>query len=172
MTEITIACDGGCSPNPGKGGWAFAIFAGTPKLGGELPGADGSPLMAAGYAPQSTNNIMELTGLIFALKALRAELAAGRVSPGLVKLRLDSRYALDSFFDWIPGWKRRGWKKADGNPVKNVEKMQQLDALKTELTALGITFEKVWVRGHSGDYANELVDEMLNEVRKAGHAAV
>ncbi|MBW3243258.1 ribonuclease HI [Epibacterium sp. DP7N7-1] len=170
--HITVASDGGCSPNPGRGGWAFAMFHGTPREGNELLAPDEKPLSGAGYSPSSTNNIMELTGLIRALQALRDELRAGRVTPCLVKLRLDSQYTLNSFFDWMPGWKRRGWKKADGDAVKNVKEMQALDALKSELTSLGVTFEKVWVRGHSGDYANELVDIMLNDARAAGIKAM
>lgn len=168
---ITIASDGGCSPNPGRGGWAYAFFREDPQPSTAVMGFDGEPLAGAGHAEHSTNNIMELTGLIRALQALRAEIAGGSREAIAVTLRLDSQYTLNSFFDWIPGWKRRGWTKAGGDPVKNVELMKELDALKTELEGLGVTFVKLWVKGHSGDYANELVDEMLNQARGAGYAA-
>lgn len=168
---VIIASDGGCSPNPGRGGWAYAIFAGEPLPGKLMTGAEGQPFVASGCVDHSTNNIMELTGLISALRALRDEFSAGRLAPCRVKLHLDSRYTLDSFFDWLPGWKKRGWKKADGKPVKNLEQIQALDQLKVEMQAMGVSFEKSWVRGHSGDFANELVDSMLNDARDKGIAA-
>lgn len=165
-TFITIASDGGCSPNPGLGGWAFAIYDGEAVKGSELLDASGRAVEMAGTAEHSTNNIMEVTALDRALCMICSLAEAGRMSPCEIRLRLDSQYTLNAFFDWIPGWKRRGWRKADGKPVKNQELMMELDHLKAQLEEMGFSFRNDWHRGHAGDFANEHVDQMVQAARE------
>lgn len=163
---ITIASDGGCSPNPGLGGWAFAIYDGEAVEGNELLDVSGNAVEMAGIAEQSTNNIMEVYALDRALCMIICYAAVGWVSPREIRLRLDSQYTLNAFFDWIPGWKRRGWRKADGKPVKNQELMMGLDHLKAQLEEMGFSFRNDWHRGHAGDFANEHVDQMVQAARE------
>lgn len=125
--------DGACSGNPGPGGWGTILrMAGREK---ELSGGD----------PATTNNRMELMGVIAAFEALKR--------PCRVKLHTDSKYVLDGATKWIHGWKRNGWKTADKKPVKNVELWQRLD-----LARNGHEVEWIWVKGHSGHVENERVD--------------
>ena len=165
-----IASDGGCSPNPGLGGWAFAVFCSEPKQGCEALGAGGDPLCGSGHLEDTTNNIMELTGLKMGLVAFLEELRSGRIQCHDLVLYLDSQYTLNSVFTWMPAWRRKGWRKSDGKPVKNVELMQDLDRLKQELLDSGVRMRAHWVKGHSGDYANDLVDQMLTDARNGARS--
>jgi ribonuclease HI len=136
--RVVIHTDGACSGNPGPGGWgAILEFNGHKK---ELSGG----------AQQTTNNQMELTAAIEALRALK-----GRCT---VELHTDSVYLRDGIRKWIHGWKRNGWKTAGKKPVKNVELWKALDAL-----AAGHNVEWHWVRGHSGHDLNERADELARQ---------
>jgi len=99
---------------------------------------------------QTTNNRMELTAVIEALRALKR-------SGCLIDLYTDSRYVLDGLTKWMPGWKQRGWKTANKKPVLNQDLWQTLDAL-----AQQHEIRWHWVRGHSGTPGNELADELAN----------
>ena len=107
MKTVTIYTDGACSGNPGPGGWgAILEYNGTEK---ELSGGEGS----------TTNNRMELTGVISALEALK--------EPCTVELYSDSKYVIDALSKrWVYGWKAKGWKKADKKPALNVDLWEQL----------------------------------------------
>lgn len=135
---IEIYTDGACKGNPGIGGWGASLrYQGKEKqlYGGEL---------------RTTNNRMELTAVIEALRALKR--------PGcLIDLYTDSRYVLDGLNQWLPGWKRRGWKTASKKPVLNQDLWQTLDEL-----AQQHEIRWHWVRGHSGLPGNELADELAN----------
>ena len=170
MTDvITIASDGGCSPNPGRGGWAYVVFRGAaPAAGLELRCAGGALVRDAGFAENATNNTMELTGLIKALEKICEMLEDGDIAARTIRLHLDSQYTLNAFFDWIAKWKRSGWRKSGGEPVLNRDFMERLDELRRDLEGRGVLFEKHWVKGHCGDYANELVDQMLTRAREQG----
>lgn len=136
--RVVIHTDGACSGNPGPGGWgAILEFDGRRK---ELFGGE----------PQSTNNRMELTAAIEALRALR------RPSP--VEIHTDSEYLRNGITKWINGWKKNGWKTADRKPVKNAELWQALDAL---MRSRQVSFH--WVRGHSGHDLNERADELARQ---------
>lgn len=139
MTEpkVTIYTDGACKGNPGPGGWGAWLVSGPHER--ELWGGEAG----------TTNNRMELTAVIEALAALK-----GRSS---VLLFLDSEYVRNGITSWIHNWKRRGWRTADGKPVKNVDLWQRLDAL---VQAHAIEWR--WVRGHSGDPGNERADALAN----------
>jgi ribonuclease HI len=133
IIPVIIYTDGACSGNPGPGGWgAILAFGGTEK---ELFGGEKA----------TTNNRMELMGAIAALESL--------TRPCPVVLYTDSQYVQKGIKEWIHGWKKRGWKKADGKPVINADLWQRLD-----LAAKPHTMDWRWVRGHSGDPMNERAD--------------
>lgn len=133
--RVEIFTDGACSGNPGPGGWgAILRYKGNEK---ELKGGEAD----------TTNNRMELLAAISALKALNRACA--------VDLYSDSNYMRDGITKWIFGWKKKGWRTADGKPVKNVELWQQLEA---EKGRHDVTFH--WVRGHAGHAENERADEL------------
>ena len=134
---IEIFTDGACKGNPGPGGWGVLLRLGDHKktlYGGEL---------------QTTNNRMELTAAIEGLAALK--------KPAKVVLTTDSEYVMKGIREWLPNWKKRGWKTAAKQPVKNADLWQQLDALANQHEV-----EWRWVRGHSGHPENELADELAN----------
>lgn len=133
--DAIITTDGACSGNPGPGGWAWVEH---------ISGARDS-----GGAAHTTNNIMELTALIQALEHVPSNCD--------LLIRADSQYVINVMTKWAAGWRRKGWKKADGNPVANRELVEHLLSLYEERE--GIT-QVEWVKGHAGDAANELVDSM------------
>ena len=133
MKSIEIHTDGACLGNPGPGGWAALLrFNGTER---ELAGGE----------PQTTNNRMELMAAIVALEALK--------EPCAVVLHSDSKYVLQGISEWMPGWKRKGWKTAGGSAVKNQDLWQRLDA-----AAAPHRMQWQWVKGHAGHPDNERVD--------------
>lgn len=138
MTKIIeIYTDGACRGNPGPGGWGALLIAGKHRKtmhGGE---------------PETTNNRMELTAAIEALNALKND--------SHVILHTDSRYVMDGITEWMPNWKKRGWKTAARKPVKNQDLWQLLDAALERHDV-----EWRWVRGHDGDPGNEKADELAN----------
>ena len=133
---VAAACDGACSGNPGPGGW-----------GALLRFEDGAVHEMGGAEHNTTNNRMELTAALALLEALR-ELPH---APGLT-IRTDSRYLIDGFSKWLPGWKRKGWRTASGGAVLNRDLWEQLDAARLPTVSLS------HVRGHSGDPDNERCD--------------
>ncbi len=140
--SVQIWCDGSCAPNPGRGGWGAIIE------------RDGKRKELSGAAPESTNNIMEMTAAIEAL---------GHTPPGAeVHITTDSQYLRNGITRWIHGWKRKGWRKADGSPVLNRELWNELDRL-----SAGRRVTWHWVRGHSGHPENERCDELASLARLA-----
>ena len=135
--QVLIYTDGACKGNPGPGGWGAWMRWGAHER--ELFGGERS----------TTNNRMELTAVIEALASLK------RRAP--VAIYTDSAYVRNGIIDWITNWKRRGWRTADGKPVKNIDLWQRLD----ELVALH-DVQWHWVRGHSGDPGNERADALAN----------
>lgn len=137
IEPVIIYTDGACRGNPGVGGWgAILSYKATVK---ELYGGD----------KDTTNNRMELMAAIQALEAL--------TKPCSVQLYSDSSYVLKGITEWMPNWKKRGWKTAARHPVKNVDLWQRLD------TAIAQhTIEWRWVKGHSGDKGNERADALAN----------
>ena len=135
MKKVCIYTDGACSGNPGPGGWAAILrYNGHEK---ELSGGEAV----------TTNNRMELTAVISALEALR--------EPCEVELWTDSQYIARAINEgWLAGWKRRGWKRKEGE-LKNPELWQRLDAL---LNTHSASFN--WVKGHDGQEQNERCDAL------------
>jgi iron complex transport system ATP-binding protein len=143
---IDIYTDGACSGNPGPGGW------------GALLRIDGAETELSGGEPATTNNRMELLAVIEALQAF--------TQPVTARVYTDSQYVQKGISEWIHSWKRRGWKTAGKEPVKNEDLWRRLDAL-----ASGHTIEWHWVRGHNGHVDNERVDALaragLEQSRRA-----
>ena len=134
MKKITIHTDGGCSGNPGPGGWAAVLQCGTNRK--ELSGS----------ALATTNNRMELTAAAEALKALK--------EPCEVAVFTDSEYVRDGITQWIHSWRAKGWKKK----IKNMDLWQELDAAVSRHKV-----EWHWVRGHAGDEFNERCDFLATQ---------
>jgi ribonuclease HI len=138
MTRIVdIYTDGACKGNPGVGGW------------GAVLDCDGRVREIFGGEPHTTNNRMELTGVIRALEALKR--------PCRARVHTDSQYVRNGITEWIHAWKRRGWRTADRKPVKNEDLWRELDEL-----ASRHEIEWVWVKGHSGHEGNERADALAN----------
>lgn len=136
MKHVDIYTDGACRGNPGRGGWGAVLVYGEHER--ELSGGE----------PHTTNNRMELCGVIAALSALR--------EPCEVTLTSDSRYVVEAVNNgWAEGWRARGWKKADKSPALNVDLWEQLLGL---LKKHKVTF--CWVRGHAGHAYNERCDRL------------
>lgn len=134
---IEIFTDGACKGNPGPGGWGVLLRTGEHEKtlhGGEL---------------DTTNNRMELMAAIMGLAALKR--------PCSVRLTTDSQYVMKGMQEWLPNWKKRGWKTASKQPVKNADLWQQLDEQVSRHQV-----EWRWVRGHTGHPDNERADQLAN----------
>jgi len=139
-SEVHLYTDGGCSGNPGPGGWAFLL---------RHPASD-KQLEGSGGEPETTNNRMELTGVIEGLLALK--------KPTNVELFTDSVYVGKGMSEWMPKWKANGWKRKEGKklvPVKNEDLWRRLDQL---LQMHKVLYTRV--AGHSGHPENDRVDEL------------
>ena len=132
---VVIHTDGGCTPNPGPGGWGAVLRHGDRVL--EMCGGEAA----------TTNNRMELLAPIMALDAL--------TRPVVVHLHTDSTYVRNGITKWVAGWQRNGWRTAAKEPVKNVDLWQRLVELCDQHTV-----EWFWVKGHAGDEFNERADRL------------
>jgi ribonuclease HI len=133
---VEIYTDGGCEPNPGTGGWGAVLVHGARRK--ELSGGQ----------RDTTNNRMELTAAVRALEALK--------KPNQVVLYTDSQYVKNGIVSWIANWKRRGWKRKDGE-LKNVDLWKRLDELNQTHD-----IEWRWLKGHAGHPLNERCDELAS----------
>jgi len=134
---VRIYADGACKGNPGPGGWGVVLQ------------ADGNERELFGGEALTTNNRMELTAVIRALEALEGS--------HQVEVYTDSQYVQKGISEWLPDWKRRGWRTADKKPVKNADLWRELEQL------AGVHRVKWhWVRGHAGHAENERADELAN----------
>ncbi len=136
--EVLVWTDGACQGNPGRGGWAAIL----------VDDAGRALQERSGGAPQTTNNIMELTAALEGMRALPAGSAVVVVT--------DSRYLLDGMTSWMAGWKKRGWRTAAGDPVKNKQLWLDLEAE----VARHASVRWHWVKGHVGNALNERADEL------------
>ena len=146
-TALKIYTDGGCSGNPGPGGWAYIVVTDT---------FQGEKILARqwGAVKNTTNNRMELSAVIEALRALKAMTGI----PRKMAVYTDSQYVQKGITEWIFNWKRNSWRTSDKKPVKNQDLWMELDSLAGEFS---ITWE--WVRGHSGIEYNEQCDQMTQQ---------
>lgn len=140
---ITAAVDGSSLGNPGPAGWAWVVSADCWDAGGW---------------PSGTNNLGELNAV---LELLKATAQAGLAGEDL-HILADSQYAINVISKWSPGWKKRGWVKADKKPIKNLELIQEIDRAMQGRT---VTFE--WVKGHAGHPLNERADDAARSCAEA-----
>lgn len=146
--DVTIYTDGACSGNPGPGGWAAILVAGENQK--EL----------SGFAPDTTNNRMELTAVVQGLRALQR--------PSNVRVHSDSSYLVNAFQKrWLANWQRNGWRTSTGRPVENQDLWQELIA---SMQPHQVKFE--WVKGHAGNPLNNRCDELARQAiqRRDGQA--
>jgi ribonuclease HI len=134
LPQVIIYTDGACDPNPGPGGWAAILRSGAHER------------VLTGSAPDTTNNRMELTAAIEALKTLKV--------PSRITFYTDSQYLRRGITEWIPRWKARNWRRKGGK-LANIDLWQQLDA---SIQSHQIQWE--WVRGHAGNPLNQKADRL------------
>ncbi len=137
LRPVTLFSDGACKGNPGPGGFGFIL----------RDNASAKEVEGSGGASRTTNNRMELRAVIHGLELLK--------SPCAVKIVSDSQYVLKGLSEWMPGWKRKGWKTSTKAPVKNADLWKKLDALQQSHK---LDFH--WVRGHQGHAENERCDQL------------
>jgi len=137
VEKVEIFTDGACKGNPGPGGW------------GALLRYNGHEKELFGGEAETTNNRMELMAAIQALESL--------TRPCMVNLTTDSVYVRSGITEWLPNWKKRGWKTAARKPVKNADLWKRLDA-----AAQQHEVSWRWVKGHSGHPENERADQLAN----------
>ena len=138
MTIIDIYTDGACKGNPGPGGWGAYLKSGDQEK--DIFGGDS----------QTTNNRMELMAVIEALKTLK--------NRSRIRLFIDSQYVKNGINIWISNWKKNGWRTSNKKAVKNVDLWMQLDEL-----VPNHEIEWIWVKGHAGNFGNELADALANQ---------
>jgi ribonuclease HI len=135
---VEIFTDGACKGNPGPGGWAAILrYKGVEKT-------------ISGGAPMTTNNRMEMTAAVKALEALKR--------PCSVRITTDSQYLMKGITQWLPNWKRRGWKTSQNAPVKNEDLWRRLDE-----EASRHQVQWCWVRGHNDHKENEMADVLARK---------
>ncbi len=142
--RVQLFTDGACSGNPGPGGWAYILRHPASGKSREASGAEGA----------TTNNRMELRAVIEGLRALKA--------PSIVAITSDSKYVLQGLEEWLDQWKKRGWRTASKQPVKNDDLWRELDALRARHT---LSFH--WIRGHNEHPENTRCDELAVAAREA-----
>ena len=136
--KVTLYTDGACKGNPGIGGWGALLKYGEHEKA------------LFGGNPDTTNNRMELMAVIEGLRTLKR--------PCIIDIYTDSKYVMQGMSEWLVGWKARGWKTANKQPVKNVDLWQALD---TEAGKHEIKWH--WVKGHAGHDGNERADALANQ---------
>ncbi len=136
--EVLAWTDGACKGNPGPGGWGVLLRYGSHEK------------TLCGGEKLTTNNRMELLAAITALESLSR--------PCCVHLTTDSQYVRQGMLEWLPNWRRRNWRKADGQPVKNADLWQRLDD-----AAQRHTVHWHWIKGHAGHAENERADQLANQ---------
>ena len=141
MSEVFVWTDGSCIPNPGPGGWAV------------LRRDENGESVTVGSEANSTNNRMELTAAICALKEIS--------SSADVHVHTDSNYVKQGITAWIKTWKRKNWLNSSGKAVKNIDLWRELDALNSRAN---VTWH--WVKAHAGHEENEQVDRLAREAAR------
>ena len=162
---IEIYTDGGCSGNPGPGGWAYVIIQTIDMENGQGKGTaqseSESPAPLAekwGAEKSTTNNRMELMAVISALEALPSLCSESLAGNEKITVYTDSQYVQKGITIWIKDWKTRGWRTSGKDPVKNQDLWQRLDAL-----TAGFSITWIWIKGHAGNEFNEHCDKLTQK---------
>ncbi len=137
--SLIVYTDGACEPNPGQGGWGFVAYTNGSEVYHEHGGE-----------PNSTNNIMEMTGVLRALQWLRDECQVLDAT-----IYSDSQYVVKGCNIWRHGWRRKGWKRGQSAALANADLWRELSAI---LDTMNVRIE--WVKGHAGIRGNERADEL------------
>jgi ribonuclease HI len=137
MQKIEIYTDGACKGNPGIGGWAAILI------------SDSKTKEIHGSQKLTTNNQMELKGVIEGLKAVKKKC--------LITLYTDSKYVVDGVNSWLKGWKKNGWKNSQKKEIANIELWKELDELVQRTNPV-----IKWVKGHSDNIMNQRADDLAN----------
>lgn len=141
MDKVDIFTDGGCSGNPGPGGWAYVII------------SEGNLLSySSGGEAQTTNNKMELTAVIRAIED------SSVMGVSEMNISTDSQYVKNGITTWIINWKKNGWRTASKDPVKNKDLWEKLDELNSSNK-----IRWTWVKGHAGIKYNEMCDSLVRK---------
>jgi len=143
MSKVIIYTDGGCTGNPGPGGWGAVVI------------EDGKEVKLSGGNPSTTNNRMELNAVIEALHWCK-----DKGLEGPLEVHTDSQYVKNGINSWIHNWKKNGWKTAAKKPVKNKDLWEELDKINSAMSP-----EWFWVKGHAGNKYNELCDQLVEAER-------
>ncbi len=150
--QVIIYTDGACSGNPGIGGWAYVLFDGHETV-----------YEAADFEEQTTNNRMEMSGVVRAFQELQRLKTQGAVSFNAIYVHSDSSYVIQGITNWIFGWKKRGWKNMEGKDVANQTLWLELDEAVAPFRQMT---KWIHVPGHAGIPGNERCDELSVEVTK------
>ncbi len=147
MKCINIFTDGGCSGNPGPGGWAYIII------------VNGSRKSVSGRERETTNNRMELAAVIYSLKDINSH---EKWNKSKIEVYTDSKYVQQGITSWIKNWEKNGWRTASKKPVKNKDLWMELKKVSQPLK---VSWH--WVKGHSNHELNEECDRMVKkEIKK------
>lgn len=149
--KLQIYTDGSCSGNPGPGGWSCIIN--LPEESKVISGGD----------KKTTNNRMELMAVIEALKYIEIENDSWNEEHDMYEIYSDSAYVVNAISKWIENWKNNGWKTKANEDVKNVDLWKEFDRLYNSLAGQGEIISFIKVKGHKGNFFNEMADE---EARK------
>ena len=157
VVRIRIYTDGACSENPGPGGWAFVV------------NTDSTCNTFSGGASSTTNNRMELTGVVEALRYIASHADSGNV----YEIYCDSAYVVNSINNkWLEGWKLNGWKTKQGDDIKNRDLWEALSVQMYICRKMGQQITFVKVKGHDGNTFNELVDKLARSESMKAKAGV
>ena len=151
--EMAIYTDGACRGNPGPGSWC-----------GIAQNYHGDRIFqVSSFSEHTTNNKMEMSAVIGCLEELLEARRNQQSSEDFTSISLftDSKYVKDGIESWMPGWKKRGWKKSDGKVPENIDLWQKIDTL---LIQLSVPLKIHWIKGHSGHPQNEHCDRVCNEI--------
>lgn len=155
--RIRIYTDGACSENPGPGGWAFVV------------NTDSTCNTFSGGASSTTNNRMELTGVVEALRYIASQADGGNV----YEIYCDSAYVVNSINNkWLDGWKLNGWKTKQGDDIKNRDLWEALSVQMHSCRKMGQQITFIKVKGHNGNTFNELVDKLAKSESMKAKAGV
>lgn len=160
---MLLYTDGACKGNPGPGGWAFIVIDKNVNNNDEIIHRE------SGYEEQTTNNRMELTAVLKGLLYIKKFIASQEqnVNSYSFKFNVDSKYVLNGVVEWMSKWKKNNWKTSTKSPVLNDDLWKEIDELHNHIKAI-TEVSWVWVKGHSKDKYNDVVDKLASNASLHG----